>query len=135
MTKTPFLGVALLGCATFTGCQSNPAADAQPAFASYQSPYPKGGGVAISPSLEEDAIRSLKKYLHQQYGSDSFEIIAREMLGPAKEFLIDGKGRLVAGELHEVWTLKLSGKVLKLEFIMFPDGKRGNTVGFKEYLE
>ena len=99
----------------------------------YRSPYPKGSGVAISPVLEEDAVRSLKQYLKQQYGAETFEILARESIAPAKEFAIDAQGRLVAGELHEVWTIKHSGKVVKLEFIMFPDGRRGNTVGFKEY--
>lgn len=135
MTRNLTLIAGLLMCAAFPGCQNSTHSDAPPAFASYQSPYPKGSGVAISRSLEEDAIRSLQKYLHQQYGSDAFEILARETLGAAKAFFIDEKGRLVSGELHEVWTLKLSGKVTKLEFIMFSDGKRGNTVGFKEYRE
>lgn len=123
----------ILVSAALGGCQSTATQDNQPAFASYQSPYPQGSGVAISPVLEEDAIRSLKQYLKQQYGTEAFEILARESIGPAKDFAIDGKGRLVAGQLHEIWTIKHSGKVVKLEFIMFSDGRRGNTVGFKEY--
>lgn len=123
----------ILVSAAFTSCQSTATPDGQPAFASYKSPYPKGSGVAISPVLEEDAIRNLKQYLKQQYGTDTFEILARESIGPARDFAIDGKGRLVAGQLHEIWTIKHSEKVVKLEFIMFPDGRRGNTVGFKEY--
>ena len=125
----------VLVCAAFSGCQSTTPANDQPAFAGYQSPYPKGSGVAISPLLEEDAIRSLKQYLKQKFGDDAFEILARESIGVAREFAIDAQGRLVAGELHEVWTIKHAGKVMKLEFIMFPDGRRGNTVGFKEYDE
>jgi hypothetical protein len=109
--------------------------DSGPSFAGYQSPYPKGSAVAVSPELEGDAIRSLKRYLRQQYGTEEFEILARESVGKMKEFIIDGKGRLVAGELHEIWTVKHSGRVVKHEFIMFPDGKRGNFVGFREIHE
>jgi hypothetical protein len=115
------------------GCQGPQPAPDKPAFSEYQSPYPKGSGVAISPALEADAIRSLRQYVKQQYGVDKFEIVARASLGPAQPFSIDGAGRLVAGSLHEVWTVMVSGRRVELEFVMISDGRRGNTVGFREY--
>ena len=132
MKKYPTILSALLATAVLAGCQSASMSDSRPAFSAYQSPYPKGSGVAISKILEDDAIRSLKLFLKQRRGSDSFEIVARESSGP-KEFLVDGKGRLAGGYLHEIWTIRHGGEVKKYEFIMYPDGKGGNTVGFKDY--
>ena len=98
-----------------------------------KAPYPGNSSVAISPSLEIDAITSLRSYLSQIHGSDEFEIIDRQTLGEAEEFAIDGLGRLVTGSLHEVWTIIRDHKTEKLEFIMVSNGNRGNTVGFREY--
>lgn len=128
------LSLALAGCETV---DNPPAAKEppQPAFAGYNSPYPGQSGVGISPALEQDAIRSLRFYLKKEHGSEAFEIVDRQTLGAAPDFMIDNLGRLVAGSLHEVWTIRRDGKVEKLEFIMFSDGKRGNTVGFKTYKE
>ena len=133
MKKYPPILIALLATAVLSGCQSASTPDSRPAFAAYQSPYPKGSGVAISKTLEDDAIHSLKLFLKQQRGNDSFEIVARESFGSAKQFFVDGKGRLAGGELHEIWTIRHAGEVKKYEFIMFSDGKGGNTVGFKDY--
>ena len=127
--------LATLLCAALSGCSNNAGANRRPAFSAYQSPYPKGSGVAISPILEEDAIRSLKIYLKQKHEDDSFEIISRAPLGQARDFMIDEKGGLVAGALDEIWTINQSGRISKYEFIMYSDGKRGNTVGFREYHE
>jgi hypothetical protein len=100
----------------------------------YDSPYPPQSGVAISRTLEQDAIKSLKLFLKKQYGKAEFEILARRTIGEMK-FAVDGKGRLILGQLHEVWTIRRAGAKLDLEFIMVPDGKGGNTVGFREYHE
>lgn len=118
--------VGLVGCETAGG-------GGQPAFAGYKSPYAGNSGVGISPALERDAIKSLRAYLQQLHGSDEFEIVDRRSLDEAPQFVIDGLGRLVAGSLHEVWTIKRAGRTEQLEFIMFSDGQRGNTVGFKKY--
>lgn len=102
-------------------------------FGAYKSPYPGNSGVTISSALEKDAITSLRVYLKQVHGNDKLEIIDRQSLEENPEFVIDGLGRLVAGTLHEVWTIKRGDQTEKLEFIMMPDGKRGNTVGFRPY--
>jgi len=133
MKKYPEILVSLLATAVLAGCQSATTANPGPAFAAYRSPYPKSSGVAISRVLEEDAIHSLKVYLKQKRGSDSFEIVERKSFGAAKDFFVDGKGRLVGGSLHEIWTIRHASEVRKYEFIMFPDGQGGNTVGFKDY--
>ena len=83
--------------------------------------------------MEGDAIRSLQKYLKKQYGVETFEIIARRPLGQLKKLIIDNKGRLVIGEIHEIWTINIFEKMTEHEFIMYPDGKGGNYVGFREY--
>ena len=132
MTTNPAILGLLFLCATLSGCQSSGGSRA-PAFSGYESPYPKGSAVAISPALERDAIRSLQSYLRKQYGDDRFEITARRTLGPRQEFIIDSKGRMVSGDLHEVWTINIFGKMTEHEFIMYPDGKGGNFVGFREY--
>jgi hypothetical protein len=132
----PRYSLLIVGVAAWmalVGCQGSQPASDKPAFSDYQSPYPKGSGVAISPALEADAVRSLVQYAKQQYGVEKFEITARESIGPAQPFSIDGTGRLVAGSLHEVWTVVISGRLVQLEFIMISDGRRGNTVGFREY--
>ena len=131
--KYPILLTAILATVALSGCQSASTANAGPAFAAYKSPYPRGSGVTISKRLEDDAIHSLKIFLKQKRGNDSFEIVARETVGPAMDFFVDGKGRLVGGRLHEIWTIRQGGEVKKYEFIMFPDGSGGNTVGFKDY--
>lgn len=125
--------LALTGCETTNPPPPAAKAPEQPAFAGYKSPYPGNSGVSISPVLEQDAIRSLRWYLRQLPSAEEFEIVDRQTLGEPAEFMIDGAGRLAGGSLHEVWTIRHEGKVEKLEFIMFSDGKRGNTVGFKPY--
>ena len=120
----------LISCLWLVGCETT---SNRPAFAGYKSPYQGNSGVSVSPALEQDAIKSLRAYLKQVYGSTDFEIIDRKALGEIKGFVIDGRGRLVTGSLHEVWTIRRGDKVEQLEFIMFSDGNRGNTVGFKEY--
>jgi hypothetical protein len=104
----------------------------KPEFENYQSPYPGNSGVAISEVLERDAINSLKVFLNQKYGDDSFEIISRNVDDEIKGFLIDEKGRLVEGKLRETWLIKQKGEFYKLEFIMYSDGNLGNYCGFKE---
>lgn len=116
----------LLIIALFAGCQSGPS------FQGYVSPYPKGSAVAISPSLEHDAIKSLRKYLDQKYGSDEFEIISRTSKGTVEDLIIDNRGRLWKGTINEIWEVRAAGLTGKHEFIMYPDGKGGNYVGFKE---
>lgn len=120
----------LISCLWLAGCETT---NNQPAFVGYKSSYPGNSGVSISPALEQDAIKSLRAYLKQMHGSTDFEIIDRKALGEVKGFVIDGLGRLVTGSLHEVWTIRRGDKIEQLEFIMFSDGNRGNTVGFKEY--
>ncbi|MEZ5414864.1 MAG: hypothetical protein R3F03_11190 [Opitutaceae bacterium] len=126
----------LVSCLWLTGCVSTDSSLSAPehaVFGAYKSPYPGNSGVTISATLEKDAITSLKAYLKQLHGSAKFEIIDRQSLDEKPEFVIDGLGRLVAGNLHEVWIIKRGDQTEKLEFIMFPDGKRGNTVGFRPY--
>ena len=131
--KPKLLILGLLSfCALFSACSSI-APYREPAFSGYESPYPKGSAVAISPAMERDAIRSLQAYLRKQYGDDRFEITARRSFGPLKSFIIDSKGRLVSGDLHEIWTIDIFGTLTEHEFIMYPDGKGGNYVGFREY--
>lgn len=126
----------LVSCLWLTGCvstDSSLSASDHAVFGAYKSSYPGNSGVTISSTLEKDAITSLKAYLKQLHGSAKFEIIDRQSLEAKPEFVMDGLGRLVAGSLHEVWTIKRGDQTEKLEFIMFSDGKRGNTVGFRPY--
>jgi hypothetical protein len=116
------LSILLTGCVT-----------TESPVASYQSPYPGNSSVAVSPLLEKEAIEGLGKYLKDTQGIDSFEILKRESYGPPKEIYINGRGQLVAGELHEIWTIKHSGTVQKHEFIMYSDGNLGNSMGFKKH--
>ena len=116
----------LLGLVVSAGCQSRPAHEG------YVSPYPKGSIVAVSPRLEGDAIKHLKNYLKQQYGSADFVIIARSSKGKVEDLIIDSKGRLWSGTINEIWEVQNAGVTKKHEFIMYPDGNGGNFVGFKE---
>lgn len=119
----PVLLVALLFAG---GCQS------RPAHQGYISPYPKGSMVAASPRLEADAIKHLRNYLNQKYGKPDFEIISRSPKGESESLIIDSKGRLWRGTINEIWVVRSGGVTRKHEFIMYPDGKGGNFVGFKE---
>jgi len=126
----------LVSCLGLSGCvstDSSLSASEHAVFGAYKSPYPGNSGVTISATLEKDAITSLRAYLKRLHGSAQFEIIDRQSLEAKPEFIIDGLGRLVAGTLHEVWTIKRGDQTEKLEFIMYPDGQLGNTVGFRPY--
>ena len=112
--------------ALLAGCQS------RPSFEGYVSPYPKGSIVAVSPRLESDAVKHLKNCLNQKYGSSEFEIVSRSSKGNVEDLIIDNRGRLWKGTINEIWEVRNAGATRKHEFIMYPDGKGGNYVGFKE---
>lgn len=118
-------------CLVSGGCQSKHSGG--PIFSGYESPYPKGSAVAISPALELPAIRSLKGILQKQYGDDRFDIIARRSAGPVNRLIIDSRGRLWKGDIHEVWTVEVFGRAIEYELMMKPTGKGEALIEFKKY--
>jgi hypothetical protein len=120
----------ILAAIALSSCQSVSTPNSKSNFMNYVSPYPKDSIVSTSKSLEDDAIRGLKLYLKDVFGSDTFEIIERSSVDEKLEIYTDQRGRLRFGNIHEIWTIKHSGAVHKHHFFMYPDGKGGNFVVF-----